>query len=93
MKVVKFTMGFAAIIAASLAMYAFTPSAPKPKADAQWYLFTSSDQSEVNDASKYEPVDYEPACSNGPKRCAIHAQPDVDGQPDLSTIDQIKKKS
>ena len=92
MKVVKFTMGFAAIIAASLAMYAFTPSAPKPKADAQWYSFNGSTPADQSNPAKYSPITGVPDCDGNSSLCAINARPDVNGQPDLTTIDDSKLK-
>ena len=82
-------MGLAAFVAATALIYSFSAS-PKPKADAQWFVLKGGDQ-EV--ASNYEPVDYVPSCTTGSTRCAIHAQPDENGMPDLATIDQEKKKN
>ena len=83
-------MGLTVIIATSMAVYAFTP-AKKAKSDSQWFEYNAS-LGPVNNANSYEAIPGVPSCNGDGSVCAILAQPDENGKPDLNTVEQVRGK-
>lgn len=59
----------------------------------QWFQYngTSQNRNDIENPDNYQPLTAEPLCEDGTELCSVHAEPDSEGKPVLSSafVDQI----
>ncbi|MCW3074632.1 MAG: hypothetical protein JWP69_1701 [Flaviaesturariibacter sp.] len=91
MKRFSLLLSLALVAVLSLSLFAFRSS--ETVLQEQWFMYTGTDDSHINDPDYYIPATGdEQVCTGTGVRCAVFVQPDGNDpeQPDLESLEEVE---